>query len=96
MIHTFVSEPMTIFCSSLVCWELTPLSFKELGVLLISSGTSGLRTLSVGLNKVGDKGAKHLWVELGDKRCKLEHLEQVNKVSEPMQWWMPLIHYRSI
>ncbi|XP_013990378.1 NACHT, LRR and PYD domains-containing protein 3 [Salmo salar] len=58
----------------LVRCELTPLVFKELGVLL-SSGTSGLRTLSVGLNNIGDEGAKHLWVALGDKRCSLEHLD---------------------
>ncbi|XP_035612729.1 NACHT, LRR and PYD domains-containing protein 3 isoform X1 [Oncorhynchus keta] len=58
----------------LVRCDLTPLVFKELGILL-SSGTSGLRTLSVGLNKIGDKGAKHLWVALGDKRCSLEHLD---------------------
>ncbi|XP_055788135.1 NACHT, LRR and PYD domains-containing protein 3 isoform X4 [Salvelinus fontinalis] len=58
----------------LVRCELTTLVFKELGVLL-SSGTSGLRTLSVGLNKIGDEGAKHLWVALGNKRCSLEHLD---------------------
>lgn len=73
-IHAFVSEPIRVFCCSLVRCELTPLVFKELGVLL-SSGTSGLRTLSVGLNNIGDEGAKHLWVALGDKRCSLEHLE---------------------
>ncbi|KAK6307700.1 hypothetical protein J4Q44_G00209710 [Coregonus suidteri] len=64
---------------SLVCCELTPLFFKELGVLLFSSGTSGQKTMSVGLNKVGDEGAKYFWVALGDKRCKLEHLAQVNE-----------------
>ncbi|KAJ8016112.1 hypothetical protein DPEC_G00003760 [Dallia pectoralis] len=58
----------------LVHCELTPLVFKEFGVLL-SNGISGLKSLSLGLNKVGDEGAKHLWVALGNKRCRLEHLD---------------------
>ncbi|KAL1021560.1 hypothetical protein UPYG_G00014820 [Umbra pygmaea] len=59
---------------SLVRCDLTPLVFKELAVLL-SNGTSRLKTLSVGLNQVGDEGAKHLWEVLGDKHCKLECLD---------------------
>lgn len=54
--------------------ELTQSVFKELGSLL-RSGTSQLKSLSVGMNKVGDQGVKHLWDALAHPSCLLEDLE---------------------
>lgn len=48
--------------------------FKELGSVL-SSGTSKLKSLSVGLNKVGDEGVKYLWDAVAHPNCLLEDLE---------------------
>ncbi|KAM6976903.1 LOW QUALITY PROTEIN: NACHT, LRR and PYD domains-containing protein 12 [Aplochiton taeniatus] len=53
--------------------ELTLQIFKELGHVL-SRSTSNLKSLSVGLNKVGDQGVKHLWDALTDQHCLLEYL----------------------
>lgn len=48
--------------------------FEELGSLL-RSGSSLLKSLSVGLNKVGDQGVKHLWEAVAHPNCLLEELE---------------------
>lgn len=50
--------------------------FRVLGSIL-TSGASRLISLSVGLNDVGDAGAKHMWAALRHKNCKLQHLEWV-------------------
>ncbi|XP_040910205.1 NACHT, LRR and PYD domains-containing protein 12 [Toxotes jaculatrix] len=54
--------------------ELTELVFKELGSLL-RSGTSRLKSLIVGINKVGDQGVKHLWDAVAHPSCLLEELD---------------------
>ncbi|XP_035014351.2 NACHT, LRR and PYD domains-containing protein 12 [Hippoglossus stenolepis] len=54
--------------------ELTQQVFKELGSLL-RSGTSRLKSLIVGLNKVGDQGVKHLWDAVAHPACLLEELD---------------------
>ncbi|XP_053281311.1 NACHT, LRR and PYD domains-containing protein 12 [Pleuronectes platessa] len=54
--------------------ELTQQVFKELG-LLLRSGTSRLKSLNVGLNKVGDQGVKHLWDAVAHPECLLEELD---------------------
>lgn len=59
---------------SFVRCELTPPVFQELGALL-SRGSSRLRSLSVGLNKVGDQGVKPLWDGLATPHCCLESLD---------------------
>ncbi|KAJ8371902.1 hypothetical protein AAFF_G00298940 [Aldrovandia affinis] len=43
--------------------------------LAARGGDSRLTELELGLNKVGDVGAKHLWEALQDPHCKLEHLD---------------------
>uniref|UniRef100_A0A674PBX8 Si:ch73-233m11.2 n=1 Tax=Takifugu rubripes TaxID=31033 RepID=A0A674PBX8_TAKRU len=48
--------------------------FEELGSLL-RSGSSLLKSLSVGLNKVGDQGVKHLWEAVAHPNCLLEELD---------------------
>ncbi|XP_008276022.1 NACHT, LRR and PYD domains-containing protein 12 [Stegastes partitus] len=52
--------------------ELTLPVFKELGSLL---KTSRIKSLSVGLNKVGDEGVKHLWDAVAHPNCLLEKLD---------------------
>ncbi|XP_074536876.1 NACHT, LRR and PYD domains-containing protein 12 [Halichoeres trimaculatus] len=54
--------------------ELTEEVFRELGSVL-KSGTSKLKSLLVGLNKVGDKGVKHLWDAVAHPNCLLEELD---------------------
>lgn len=54
--------------------QLTELVFKELGVVL-RSGTSQLKSLTVGLNKVGDQGVKHLLDAVAHPNCLLEELD---------------------
>ncbi|XP_062247296.1 NACHT, LRR and PYD domains-containing protein 3 isoform X2 [Platichthys flesus] len=54
--------------------ELTQRVFKELGSFL-RSGTSLLKSLKVGLNKVGDQGVKHLWDAVAHPGCLLEELD---------------------
>ncbi|XP_030588573.1 NACHT, LRR and PYD domains-containing protein 14 [Archocentrus centrarchus] len=54
--------------------ELTLPVFEELGSLL-KSGTCQLKSLSVGLNKVGDQGVKHLWDAIAHPGCLLEELD---------------------
>ncbi|XP_047187308.1 NACHT, LRR and PYD domains-containing protein 14 isoform X2 [Scophthalmus maximus] len=54
--------------------ELTQPVFKELGSLL-RRGTSRLKSLTVGLNKVGDQGVKHLWEAVAHPSCLLEELD---------------------
>ncbi|XP_034028560.1 NACHT, LRR and PYD domains-containing protein 12 [Thalassophryne amazonica] len=58
----------------LVRCKLTQLIFKELG-LLLRSRTFPLKSLSVGLNKVGDQGVKHLWDAIAHPSCLLEELD---------------------
>lgn len=58
--------------------ELTPPVFKELASLL-KVGT--LKSLSVGVNDVGDKGAKYLWEAVAHPNCLLEELEWVDRKS---------------
>ncbi|KAE8293599.1 NACHT, LRR and PYD domains-containing protein 3 [Larimichthys crocea] len=54
--------------------ELTQPVFKELGSVL-RSGTSKLKSLSVGMSKVGDQGVKHLWDAVAHPNCVLEELD---------------------
>ncbi|GLD46249.1 NACHT, LRR and PYD domains-containing protein 3 isoform X1 [Lates japonicus] len=54
--------------------ELTQPVFKELGSLL-KSGTSRLKSLIVGINKVGNQGVKHLWDAVAHPSCLLEELD---------------------
>ncbi|CAG6021593.1 unnamed protein product [Menidia menidia] len=54
--------------------ELTLAVFKELGSLL-RNGTCQLKSLSVGLNKVGDQGVKYLWEAVAHPSCILEELD---------------------
>uniref|UniRef100_A0A3Q3XET1 NACHT domain-containing protein n=1 Tax=Mola mola TaxID=94237 RepID=A0A3Q3XET1_MOLML len=54
--------------------ELTQSVFQELGSVL-RSGTSQLRSLSVGVNTVGDQGVKHLWDAVAHPGCLLEELD---------------------
>ena len=54
--------------------ELTTLVFEELGSLL-RSGTSRLKSLSVGINHVGDQGVKPLLDAVAHPNCLLEDLE---------------------
>ncbi|CAK6957384.1 NACHT%2C LRR and PYD domains-containing protein 14 [Scomber scombrus] len=54
--------------------ELTQLVFKELGSLL-RNGTSQLKSLSVGINQVGDQGVKHLLDAIAHPSCLLEDLD---------------------
>lgn len=58
----------------LVNCQLSEATFRELGAVL-RSGNSRLTALDVGLNKVGNTGAKYLWQALVDNHCQLEHLE---------------------
>eukprot|EP00064_Thunnus_orientalis_P015657 superscaffoldBa00002945_g15712 len=54
--------------------ELTVLVFEELGSLL-SSGTSRLKSLSVGINQVGEQGVKHILDAVAHPSCLLEDLD---------------------
>ncbi|XP_020485220.2 NACHT, LRR and PYD domains-containing protein 3 [Labrus bergylta] len=54
--------------------ELTELVFKDLGSVL-TSGTSKLKSLVVGINKVGDRGVKHLLDAVAHPNCLLEELD---------------------
>ncbi|KAM3618364.1 uncharacterized protein V6R79_019652 [Siganus canaliculatus] len=53
--------------------ELTLPVFEELGSIL-KSGTSQLKSLTVGLNDVGDQGVKYLWEAIAHPNCLLEEL----------------------
>ncbi|XP_029011732.1 NACHT, LRR and PYD domains-containing protein 12 [Betta splendens] len=53
--------------------ELTQSVFKELGSVL--KGGTGLKSLIVGLNKVGDRGVKHLLEAVAHPTCLLEELD---------------------
>lgn len=54
--------------------ELTQEDFEKLASVL-KSGTSKLKSLGVGLNRVGDRGVQHLWDALAHPNCQLEELE---------------------
>ncbi|XP_035512559.1 NACHT, LRR and PYD domains-containing protein 12 [Morone saxatilis] len=54
--------------------ELTQSVFKELGSVL-RSGTSQLKSLTIGINQVGDQGVKHLWDAIAHPNCLLEELD---------------------
>ncbi|KAK5863748.1 hypothetical protein PBY51_000756 [Eleginops maclovinus] len=54
--------------------ELTEQVFKELGSVL-TSGTSQLKSLAVGINAVGDQGVKHIWDAVAHPSCLLEELD---------------------
>lgn len=58
----------------LVRCELTSSVFKELGSLLRSE-TCRLKSLSVGLNSVGDQGVKLIWDAIVHPSCLLEELD---------------------
>lgn len=58
----------------LVRCQLTEVVFIELASLL-KSGTPPLKSLSVGINKVGDQGVKHLWNAMTHQSCQLEKLD---------------------
>ncbi|XP_067383820.1 NACHT, LRR and PYD domains-containing protein 3 isoform X2 [Channa argus] len=60
--------------------ELTQSIFKELGSLL-RSGTSQLKSLIVGINKVGDQGVKYLWDAVSHRSCLLQELEGLSPTS---------------
>jgi hypothetical protein len=51
--------------------------FTEFG-LLLTSGGSQLKSLSLALNDVGDEGMKSLWKAIADPCCLLEELRSVN------------------
>ncbi|CAJ1084975.1 hypothetical protein FQN60_001865 [Xyrichtys novacula] len=53
--------------------DLTGVVFKELG-LLLKSGTSKLKFLNVGCNKVGEQAVKHLLDAVAHPNCVLEEL----------------------
>lgn len=59
---------------SLVRCNLSQPVFEEMGSLL-RSGSSLIKSLSIGLNKVGDLGVKHLWEAVAHPNCLLEELE---------------------
>ncbi|KAM6982448.1 NACHT, LRR and PYD domains-containing protein 3 [Tautogolabrus adspersus] len=54
--------------------ELTELVFKNLGSVL-TSGTSKLKSLNVGIHKVGNRGVKHLLDAVAHPNCLLEELD---------------------
>ncbi|XP_029292147.1 ribonuclease inhibitor isoform X2 [Cottoperca gobio] len=54
--------------------ELTQSVFKALSTVL-TSGTSQLKSLDVGINAVGDQGVKHLWDAVAQPICLLEELD---------------------
>ncbi|XP_050973095.1 NACHT, LRR and PYD domains-containing protein 12 [Labeo rohita] len=54
--------------------ELTEEVFRALRSVL-TSGVSKLIRLSLGVNSVGDAGAKHIWEALRHKHCKLQYLD---------------------
>ncbi|XP_033944066.1 NACHT, LRR and PYD domains-containing protein 12 [Pseudochaenichthys georgianus] len=54
--------------------ELTEPVFKELSSVL-TSGTSRLKSLAVGIHAVGDQGVKHLWDAVAHPSCLLEELD---------------------
>ncbi|KAG7520695.1 hypothetical protein JOB18_034531 [Solea senegalensis] len=54
--------------------QLTHPVFVQLGTLL-RSGTSRIKSLLVGLNKVGDRGVKHILDAVKDPKCLLEDLD---------------------
>ncbi|CAL8251552.1 unnamed protein product [Arctogadus glacialis] len=58
---------------SLTRCELTQVVFTEFG-LLLTSGGSQLKSLSLALNDVGDEGMKSLWKAIADPCCLLEEL----------------------
>ncbi|CAL8367789.1 unnamed protein product [Lota lota] len=53
--------------------ELTKVVFTEFG-LILRSGSSQLKSLSLALNRVGDEGMKSLWNAIADPCCLLEDL----------------------
>ncbi|KAG9270105.1 NACHT, LRR and PYD domains-containing protein 12-like [Astyanax mexicanus] len=64
--------PLKKLC--MVRCELTEQVFSVLGSVLVSA-TSRLKELDIGINPVGDAGAKHLWKALKHPNCKLQHLD---------------------
>lgn len=75
---------LVCFSYSLTRCELTEEIFREVGSLL-KSGTSQLKSLSIGLNNVGDKGVKHLWDAVAHPKCLLEELEWVDSETKSPQ-----------
>lgn len=59
---------------SLVRCELTEGVFVELASML-KNGAPPLKSLAVGLNKVGDQGVRHLWEAVRHPSCELEELD---------------------
>ncbi|XP_067250436.1 NACHT, LRR and PYD domains-containing protein 12 [Chanodichthys erythropterus] len=72
--EALMSPKCTLEILALSRCEMTEEVFQVLGSIL-TSGASRLISLSVGLNDVGDAGAKHMWVALRHKNCKLQHLD---------------------
>ncbi|KAG7267298.1 hypothetical protein CRUP_000296 [Coryphaenoides rupestris] len=60
--------------------ELTAVVFTEFG-LLVQSGSSQLKCLSLALNDVGDDAMKTLWKAIADPCCLLEDLRQLTDAS---------------
>ncbi|KAI5095346.1 NACHT, LRR and PYD domains-containing protein 3, partial [Silurus meridionalis] len=54
--------------------ELTEPVFSALGSVLMC-GTSRLKELQIGVNKVGDAAVKHIWKALKHPHCQLQHLD---------------------
>ncbi|XP_062854785.1 NACHT, LRR and PYD domains-containing protein 3 [Trichomycterus rosablanca] len=59
---------------SLTRCEMTERVFSAVGSVLVS-GVSRLKELDLGLNRVGDAGAKHIWRALKHPHCQLQHLD---------------------
>ena len=72
--------------------DLTEEVFVELASLL-KSGSSPLKYLSVGLNKVGDQGVHYLWEALRHPSCELEELELVKYCIIHIVLWSKLTLY---
>ncbi|KAM9342146.1 NACHT, LRR and PYD domains-containing protein 12 [Pholidichthys leucotaenia] len=72
--HAFRQPGCPIKTLRLVRCELNEEVFKELGSLL-KNETCQLKSLSVGLNNVGDKGVKPLWEAVAHPHCLLENLD---------------------
>ncbi|XP_046727831.1 NACHT, LRR and PYD domains-containing protein 9 isoform X2 [Silurus meridionalis] len=77
-------EAIKILCSaiphsslhtlSMNACELTEPVFSALGSVLMC-GTSRLKELQIGVNKVGDAAVKHIWKALKHPHCQLQHLD---------------------
>ncbi|XP_073675788.1 NACHT, LRR and PYD domains-containing protein 12 [Garra rufa] len=72
--EALMSPKCTLEILEMTRCELTKEVFRVLGSVLMS-GMSKLIRLSLGVNNVGDTGAKHIWEALRHKHCKLQYLD---------------------